>query len=68
MKNSPKHYQAGLLPIFFMAMGLVIWKNGGINAHGWGDYVMFGLFVLLMIWLLTPRRADKGTSHEAAPK
>jgi hypothetical protein len=65
MKTSPKkHYQAGMLPILFVAFGLVIWKTGGINAHGWGDYVMFGAVMALLVWFLLPSRADKSTGHQ----
>jgi hypothetical protein len=54
-----------LLPIFFVAAGLVIWKNGGVNSHGWADTAMLGVFILLMIWLLSPRRSDKRTGHDS---
>ena len=66
MKTSPqKHFSPGLLPIFFVAAGLVIWKNGGVNSHGWADTAMLGVFILLMIWLLSPCRSDKRTGHDS---
>jgi len=66
-KPPQKHFSPGWLPIFFVAAGLVIWKNGGINSHGWADTAMAGVFILLMIWLLSPRR-NKSAGHEGAPK
>lgn len=57
MQKKPQNYAAvGMLPIFFVALVLGIWNNGFENAHGWADIAMFGVFILLMIWLLTPRR------------
>jgi len=63
-KPPQKHYVVGFLPILFMAAGLTIWNNGGLNAKGTADYVMLGLFILLMIWLLSPRRPDKSAGHD----
>lgn len=59
-----KSYSPGILPIVFMAAALVIWKDGGINANGWGDYVMLGVLALLLIWFLSPRRPDKSAGHD----
>ena len=55
-KKTPNYAAVGLLPIFLTALGVTIWNNGGIHAHGWADYAMLGVFILLMIWLLSPRK------------
>ena len=59
-KKAQNHAAVGLLPIFFVALVLGVWNNGLAHAHGWADIAMFGVFVLLMIWLLTPRRKRPG--------
>lgn len=47
---------AGMLSVFIVTMAVTIWKNGGINSLGTGDTLMFGAFILLMVWFLLPRR------------
>lgn len=47
----------GGLAAFAVALCLAIWRNGGINSFGLADTMMFGVFVALMVWLLTPRKA-----------
>lgn len=48
---------AGLL-VFAVALGLTLWRNGGIPSFGLADTLMWGLFVALMIWFLSPPRTQ----------
>lgn len=54
----------GILAAFVVATAVTIWKNGGINSHGLADTLMFGAFIALMVWLLSPRRSDKSAGHD----
>lgn len=70
MQKAPPEGQAavGLIFAFIVAAVVTIWKNGGIGSNSWGDTLMFGVFILFMIWLLTPRRANKRTGQDSPPK
>jgi ABC-type enterobactin transport system permease subunit len=57
--------KVGLLAAFGVATAVTIWNNGGINSHGWQDTLMFGVFIVLMVWLLSPRRSDKNAGHDS---
>lgn len=64
-QNNRKRWIDGIatLSTLILSVGLVLWKNGGINSHGIADALMFAVFLVFFAWLLLPRRS-KDAHHE----
>lgn len=49
-------FRVSLLVVFIIATGLTVWHEGIEMTYGPADLAMLGGFILLMVWLLSPRK------------
>ena len=49
-------FRVGLLVVFIIAAGLTLAHDGIEMAYGPADLAMLGGFIMLMVWLLSPRK------------